>query len=116
MFFIVRRCKKLRNRGRRPFMPDFLVVRTVSQQKLLVVPQERRFRGVAFVPDQDAPSSGLQDAHELRPRTIANEPVRRLRRGYETCLSTATGGYRLLAGLRWARGRIRNSRFRAVAA
>src|ERR1700675_510490 len=75
--------KKLMDHRGRAFVAHFFIVRAVSQQELLVVTKKGGTSGVALIPDQDAPSSGPQNADEFRAGARQVEPVRGLGGGDE---------------------------------
>src|SRR5207237_2506014 len=74
-------CKEFMNRGRDALMTHLFVVGAVGQQEMFIVAQERSCIRAAFVPDQNTPTTGFQDASEFAPRTFTIEPVSGLRRG-----------------------------------
>src|SRR4029077_6096958 len=70
--------KKLMNHGGRALVTHLFIVGAISQQELLVVAQKGRSRGLALIPDQNAPPSGPQNADEFGAGTRQVEPMRGL--------------------------------------
>src|SRR5271166_4207154 len=67
--------------GGSALVAHFLIVGAIGEQELLIVAQEGRCIGAAFIPYQYAPSARLQNAHKFRAGTSQVKPMRSLSSG-----------------------------------
>jgi hypothetical protein len=79
--FVRRRREKVVDVVGSVFVADFFIVCAVAEEKIFVVAEEGRGVGAAFIPDQDSPALGFEDAGEFRTSFGQIEPVRGLRCG-----------------------------------